>query len=202
MLKFSLLAVSVIAFGCVSHQLKPVSDEKISLDIVEKLQLNKMNERSAISLFGVASLQVSKDQENKNIWLYYFSDKPKRQRMNLTFDSQTHLLKSIVWFVQNGEPESNLKVALAHYPQSHFKKHTIYWQQNDFTSSQTSYVDNSKGVVVEVFEGHEDEVSSLSWTIPGTIKERDGYISEMDSNKQFHIIVDRRHSERSPATQN
>ncbi len=94
-------------------------------------------------------------------------------------------------------PEFNLKSAMAYYSKGTFKRHSIQWQQNDSISSQTTYIDNQIGVAIETYEGDEAKVSTLSWTKPGTIEERDGFITKTKSSDQWQIVLNR--SDRVPS---
>jgi hypothetical protein len=114
-LSFLLLVPTLISFGCASQIQRPTLAKTISLVDLEKLTLNKITEEDIIKLFDIAPMQVANDQVNKVVWLYYFPNKPKRQRMNLGFDSQSHLLKSVVWFVQGSRKLRLAKENLRQY---------------------------------------------------------------------------------------
>lgn len=180
-------------FACTTIPQHTTKDVPATIAEAEKLSIGRTTEVDLVKLFGPAPMQFANDKEGVVVWLYYLSSNPKRQRMNVAFDSKTHILKSVVWFVEGDEPEINLISALAHYPKSHFMKHVTQWQQDDYMSTQTTYVDNNIGVVIEVYEGHTAEVASLSWSAPGSVEIQDGFINApRDSANNWRILVDNR----------
>lgn len=122
-------------------------DKMSSLNFITamNLKIGSTSEKDATEKIGMAGVRSEK---NGYYTIDYDDPKTGYQRLSLNFDSETQILKSILWIPTEGEKELTLLGAQEHFKNAHFVQVKESTSNSHSVSSMLVYIDEQKGISI------------------------------------------------------
>jgi hypothetical protein len=138
----------------------------VRLPKIEQLPLGSKKMEVEHALEQPGKVEPVSTGGSKMAWVYFDSES-SLERATLVIDNSTDQLVAKTWEVESGDPEQAIDVALKRYPRAHFEKREPKWINPHAAPDEAYYVDSVLGLSIK-FRKKRHEVSSITWTMPGT----------------------------------
>ncbi len=139
------------------------SEGSFSLKEILKLVPGKSDQGSVQLMLGSADVVMQVPDSDDIAWIFR-DKKTGHQKLSLVFNNQKKL-QSVLWFVNENEPEIELEISKNRFPNSKFVVQDAAWDNSHSAPREQVFVDEKKGVAI-TFRKNRQDVESIAWYHP------------------------------------
>lgn len=156
----------------------------LSLDRVDKIQINVSRSNDLEALFGAPTLKLPIPKSDMEAWLYCVVAPCTQGRLTVHLSLTSGLVRKVIWNTESGDHERKLEAAIEHFKDASFLKSKVLVDYGRYLYTWDAYEDREIGVLVS-FDDHKKFVTSITRAEP----KRELIALQADASKRPRVTI-------------